>query len=177
MQQLVSLSVCPRVIRNGSRSGFKKTGTLPAAPLHSLLSIVHKADTIHYAAVRCRLLDKPNGWPNNVFLVLLKTQRVGWGEVGGGLYVYLFFFSSSSSKLPVPPSYLYVPFNSVIQCGTTLAAQRSLKISISPPVRLDIEKKLVFRLCCSTMAEFGRWLEPVRYCHRTLVREEPAARL
>lgn len=86
-------------------------------------------------------------------------------------FFFFFFQAAGASQLPL------CAFSQRDSVWDHSRSPRSLKISISPPVRLDIEKKLVFRLCCSTMAEFGRWWEPERYCHRTLVREEPAARL
>lgn len=97
------LSVC-LFVRVSSRmaaqaaSGRRRRHRLP--PSHPS-SIVHQADTIHYAAGCCRLPDKPNGWPNNVFLVLHKTQRVEGLRVRPCFFFpFSFFFFQSCRCLP-----------------------------------------------------------------------------
>ena len=65
----VSQSVCPSVIQKPSRKSLNKTARRSGS--NSAL-FVNLADTTHYTkAIRRSLLDKPYGWRNNVFAVLL----------------------------------------------------------------------------------------------------------
>lgn len=130
-----SLSVCPFVPVS---SGMAAEAALRRRRCSRPSSIVHQADTIHYTAGCFHLLDKPNGWPNNVLLVLLKTWRVGGG--GGGVEASSILFS----KLPLPPSYLYVLFHSVIQCGTTFTAHARLKLVFHLQSDLTLRESLRF---------------------------------
>ncbi len=65
----VSQSVCPSVIQKESRKSLNKTARRRST---SSVLFVNLADTTHYTkAIRWSLLDKPYGWLNNVFPVLL----------------------------------------------------------------------------------------------------------
>ena len=68
----VCQSVCPSVSQKESRKSLNKTARWQQRSSSSCVLFVNLADMTHYTkAIRWSLLDKPYGWLNNVFPVLL----------------------------------------------------------------------------------------------------------